>query len=297
MGFISAAEAAQLWGVSERSVRNYCAQGRVPGAFLTGKTWSIPEGAVKPQRLNAKDRDESPLLKRLREEKSARVRGGIYHKLQIDLAYNSNHIEGSRLSLDQTRLIFETHTISPSAESVRVDDIVEAANHFRAFDYVIDGVFRPLTQTVMKELHGILKSSTSDAVLDWFTVGDYKRIPNEVAGRQTTPPEQVAAELDDLLKAYEPARAHTLEEIVAFHVAFERIHPFQDGNGRVGRLVMFKECLASDIVPFVVFDDMKAFYYRGLSEWDVERGYLLDTLRSAQDKMCEVFDYFNIDRR
>ena len=294
MGVLSAAEIAELWGVSERSVRNYCAQGRVPGAFLTGKTWNIPSDATKPARSNARMSGESPLLARLREEKAAKTKGGIYHKVQVELTYNSNHIEGSRLSLDQTRLIFETATVGVQEGAVRVDDIVEAQNHFRAVDYIIDKAKAPLSEGMIKELHRILKTATTDSTRDWFAIGDYKRLPNEVAGRKTTPPEDVAEEVKALLSAYNPRATHSFEEIVDFHVRFERIHPFQDGNGRVGRLIMFKECLASNVVPFIIADDMKEFYYRGLTEWDNEKGYLIDTCLAAQDAFESALDYFRI---
>ena len=294
MGYLSVAEIAELWGVSERSVRNYCAQGRVPGAFLTGKTWNIPADATKPMRSNAKATKGSPLLSRLREEKADKVKGGIYQKIQVELTYNSNHIEGSRLSLDQTRLIFETATVGFESESLRVDDIVETQNHFRAIDFIIDHTQDPVSEAMIKELHRIMKSSTTDASKDWFAVGDYKRLPNEVGGHETALPEEVAKEMKSLLKAYDPLARHALESIIDFHVRFERIHPFQDGNGRVGRLVMFKECLANDIVPFIISDDMKAFYYRGLAEWDAERGYLTDTCLAAQDRFKATLDYFRI---
>ena len=294
MGVLSAAEIAELWGVSERSVRNYCAQGRVPGAFLTGKTWNIPSDATKPARSNARMSGESPLLERLREEKAAKTKGGIYHKVQVELTYNSNHIEGSRLSLDQTRLIFETATVGVQEGAVRVDDIVEAQNHFRAVDYIIDKAKAPLSEGMIKELHRILKAATTDSTRDWFAIGDYKRLPNEVAGRKTTPPEDVAEEVMALLSAYDPRANHSFEEIVDFHVRFERIHPFQDGNGRVGRLIMFKECLANNVVPFIIADDMEEFYYRGLTEWDNEKGYLIDTCLAAQDAFEAALDYFRI---
>lgn len=294
MEFLSAAEIAEIWGVSERSVRNYCAQGRVPGSFLTGKTWNIPADAEKPVRSNAKKQADSPLLSRLREEKASGTKGGIYHKIQVELAYNSNRIEGSRLSLDQTRLIFETATIGAGDGPVRVDDILETQNHFRAVDYVIDHAQQPLSEGMIKELHRILKAGTTDSAKDWFAVGGYKRLPNEVAGRKTTQPEDVDREVSALLKKYDPRKKHSFSDILGFHVAFERIHPFQDGNGRVGRLVMFKECLASRVVPFVIADDMKVFYYRGLSEWDYEQGFLTDACLTAQDRFKAMLDYFRI---
>jgi len=297
MEFLSAAKIANLWDVSERSVRNYCAQGRVPGAFLTGKTWNIPADAQKPSRTNAKALAENPLLTRLKEEKLSQIKGGIYHKIQVDLTYNSNHIEGSRLSLEQTRLIFETATIGIDSDSkpVRVDDIIETQNHFRAIDYIIDHATDPLSETMMKELHRILKTGTTDSAKDWFSVGEYKRLPNEVGGQKTTLPENIAAEMKTLLAAYNPRSRHTLEEIVDFHVCFERIHPFQDGNGRVCRLIMFKECLVDAVVPFIVTDDMKYFYYRGLAEYNNEKGYLTDTCLAAQDRFKTMLDYFRIE--
>ena len=294
MGFLSAADIAEIWGVSERSVRNYCAQGRVPGAFLTGKTWNIPSDAAKPARSNSKETSVSSLLSRLREEKASGTRGGIYHKVQVELTYNSNHIEGSRLSLDQTRLIFETATIGVQGEPLRIDDIVETQNHFRAIDYVIDHARDPISEGMIKELHRILKTGTTDSAKDWFAVGEYKRLPNEVGGRKTTLPENVGKEVKGLLKAYNPRSKHSLDDIIRFHVAFEKIHPFQDGNGRVGRLIMFKECLANGLVPFIIADDMKAFYYRGLSEWDHEKGFLTDTCLASQDRFKAVLNYFRI---
>lgn len=295
MDYLSVSKTAERWGVSERSVRNYCALGRVPGAFLTGKTWSIPADAPKPLRTNGRAPHPSPLLERLREEKTSRTKGGIYHKIQVELTYNSNHIEGSRLSLDQTRQIFETATVGCQDNPINVDDIVEAANHFHAIDFVIDNAQRPLSTHMFKELHRLLKANTTDATKDWFQVGEYKSLPNEVAGRCTTLPEDVPAAIDQLLKAYNAHRLHPFEEIVAFHVAFERIHPFQDGNGRIGRLIMFKECLTNAIVPFVIEDDMKIYYYRGLAEWDTEQGFLIDTCRAAQDRFKTTLDYFRID--
>ena len=294
MSYLSVAEAAERWGISARSVRNYCAQGRVPGAFLTGKTWNIPEDAQKPSRLNERPRATSPLLTRLREECASRTSGGIYHKVQVELTYNSNHMEGSQLTRDQTRLIFETQTVGAEG-AVRVDDVIEAANHFRCVDYIIDHAEDPLTEGLVKELHRLLKASTSDSDKDWFAAGEYKRLPNEVGGRETTAPENVAREMRELLSSYERMRSRGLEDIVAFHVAFERIHPFQDGNGRVGRLVMFKDCLRSGVVPFVIDDDKKLFYYRGLSRWDEERGWLMDTCLSAQDVFKEWLDYFRVE--
>lgn len=293
MAYLSVEKTAEKWGISQRSVRNYCAQGRIAGAKRIGKTWYIPEDAQKPGRI-ARRKAEPTLLQILAEQKAARMTGGIYHKVQIDLTYNSNHIEGSRLTHDQTRYIFETNTIGIENEAVNVDDILETANHFRCIDMVIDKARSALTEKFIKELHAVLKTGTSDSRKDWFNVGEYKKLPNEVGGRDTTLPENVAAEMETLLETYNALPSKSFEDIVAFHVAFERIHPFQDGNGRIGRLILFKECLKYNIVPFILEDDLKLFYYRGLKEWDQEKGYLLDTCLTAQDRFKVYLDYFRI---
>lgn len=292
MAYISVAEAAKKWNLSERSVRNYCAIGKIPDAVLAGKTWQIPENADKPKRTNAKA--ENTLLSILKEEKKKQRNGGIYHKVQIDLTYNSNHIEGSRLTHDQTRYIFETNTIGFENGAVNVDDVVETANHFRCIDMVIDNAMQPLSEAFIKRLHFTLKNGTSDSRKDWFAVGEYKRVPNEVGGRDTAAPEEVASAISALLTAYNASKNHTLEQIVAFHHDFECIHPFQDGNGRIGRLILFKECLKNNIVPFIIEDDLKMFYYRGLHEWNNEHGYLMDTCLTAQDRFKAYLDYFRI---
>ncbi|WP_276774791.1 Fic family protein [Ruminococcus champanellensis] len=294
MKYISVAEAAKKWGVSERSVRGYCAGGKIGGAFLTGKTWNIPETAKKPDRINKKTDAPKTLLTVLKAEKAAKLHGGIYHKIQIDLTYNSNHIEGSRLTHDQTRYIFETNTIGVSDGAVKVDDVVETANHFKCIDMVIDSANYALSEAFIKQLHAVLKSGTSDSRLDWFVVGDYKRLPNEVGGMDTTAPENVGAEIKKLLAEYNSIANKTFDDLLDFHYRFERIHPFQDGNGRVGRLLLFKECLRNNIVPFIIEDDLKMFYYRGLKEWRNERGYLRDTCLSAQDRFKKCLDYFRI---
>ena len=294
MKYISVAEAAKKWGISERSVRGYCADGRIEGAFLTGKTWNIPESAGKPERANKRSEAPKTLLDVLKAEKFAKLHGGIYHKIQIDLTYNSNHIEGSRLTHDQTRYIFETNTIGISEGTVKVDDVVETANHFKCVDMIIDAANYVPSEAFIKQLHGVLKSGTSDSRLDWFSVGDYKKIPNEVGGMDTTTPENVASEMKKLLADYNAIPTKTLDDLLDFHYRFERIHPFQDGNGRVGRLLLFKECLRNNIVPFIIEDDIKMFYYRGLKEWKNERGYLRDTCLSAQDKFKKYLDYFRI---
>ena len=294
MEYISVAKAAEKWNISQRSVRNYCAAGRVPGAFLTGKTWNIPADAEKPGRAKRKDAARATLLDILKEERSAKRTGGIYHKIQIDLTYNSNHMEGSRLTYDQTRYIYETNTIGITDESVNVDDVIETANHFRCVDLVIDAAKAPLTEKLIKELHAALKTGTSDSRQSWFAVGDYKKLPNEVGGMETASPEDVADKMRVLLAEYSGKESKILEDLIDFHAHFERIHPFQDGNGRVGRLILFKECLKYGIVPFIIEDNLKLFYYRGLKEWGHENGYLTDTLLTAQDRFKKYLDYFRI---
>ncbi len=294
MRYLSVAEIAKKWDVSERSVRNYCAQKRVPGAFLAGKTWNIPANAEKPERSNKKKEHPMTLLDILQDEKANRYSGGIYHKTQIDLTYNSNHMEGSRLTHDQTRYIFETNTLGVEKDVLNVDDVLETVNHFRCIDMIIDHAKAILTEKFIKKLHLILKNGTSDARKDWFAVGDYKKLPNEVGGMDTTLPEEVADRIRELLTEYNSKEEKTLEDVLDFHVRFERIHPFQDGNGRVGRLIMFKECLKYNIVPFIIEDDMKMFYYRGLKEWNNEKGYLMDTCLTAQDRYKKYLDYFRI---
>lgn len=295
MKYLSVAEFAAKWGLTDRSVRKYCADGKIAGAFLTGKTWNIPEDAQKPSRKPRESKKPKTLLAILRDQKDSRLSGGIYHRVQIDLTYNSNHIEGSRLTHDQTRYIFETNTIGITDGSVNVDDIVETTNHFRCIDSIIDNATHALSEKYIKELHLLLKSGTSDSRKSWFAVGDYKKLPNEVGNRETVAPEEVHDEISELIADYNALGTVTFEDIIAFHVHFERIHPFQDGNGRIGRLLMFKECLKHNIVPFIIDESHKMFYYRGLSEWDYERGYLLDTCLSAQDKFRKILGNFRID--
>ena len=294
MRYLSVTEIAKKWEVSERSVRNYCAQDRVNGAFITGKIWKIPENAEKPERINKRKEAKITLLDILKEQKASKYSGGIYHKTQIELTYNSNHIEGSRLTHDQTRYIFETNTIGVEKEVLNVDDVIETVNHFHCIDIIIDSARAVLTEKFIKDLHFILKNGTSDSRKDWFVVGDYKKLPNEVGGMDTTIPEEVADKMKNLLREYNAKDEKIFEDILDFHVKFERIHPFQDGNGRIGRLIMFKECLKNNIVPFIVDDNLKMFYYRGLKEWDNEKGYMTDTCLAAQDKYKAYLDYFRI---
>ena len=294
MRYLSVSEIAEKWNISERSVRNYCAQGRVPGAFLTGKTWNIPKDATKPERRNRRGEQPKTLLDILKDEKKNKYSGGIYHKTQIELTYNSNHIEGSRLTHEQTKYIFETNTIGLENEVLNVDDIIETTNHFRCIDMIIDHANTTLTEKLIKELHLTLKNGTSDSRKEWFAVGAYKKLPNEVGGMETALPEEVADKMKNLLTEYNAKNDKIFEDILEFHVKFERIHPFQDGNGRVGRLIMFKECLKYNIVPFIIEDDLKMFYYRGLKEWDNEKGYLTDTCLAAQERFKAYLDYFRI---
>ena len=295
MNSLSVSEIAKLWNVSERSVRNYCSEGRIPGAYLVGKTWMIPSDAVKPDRKARVSNNIITLLDILKLEKESKLKGGIYHKVQIELTYSSNHIEGSRLTHDQTRYIYETNTIGLTDEVINVDDIVETANHFRCIDLIIDKANLNITENLIKQLHLILKNGTTDSRKNWFVVGDYKKLPNEVGGRVTTSPEKVEDEVKSLIEWYNNIKNKTLNDIIEFHYRFEYIHPFQDGNGRVGRLLMFKECLKYNIVPFIIDDKLKIFYYRGLKEWKQEKGYLINTCLSAQDQFKVYLDYFRIE--
>ena len=295
MEYISVKEAAKKWNLSDRSVRNYCANGKIPGAILHGNAWKIPEAAKKPARKQRQGKVPKDLLARLRLEKDAGIPGGIYHKVQIELTYSSNHIEGSRLTHYQTRYIFETNTIGISDETIKVDDIVETANHFKCIDQVIDMANFMLSESFVKQLHLLLKSGTSDSRKSWFAVGDYKRFENEVGGKETTKPSDVPKAMKKLLKEYNANKHKSLKEIIDFHYKFENIHPFQDGNGRVGRLIMFKECLRNGITPFIISDDIKQYYYRGLNEWKNEPGYLMDTCLTAQDRFKAYMDYFGLE--
>lgn len=292
MKYLSVFETAKKWNISERTVRNYCAKGKIPGAFITGKTWNIPDDCVRPERLNKAAPDN--LLEVLRKEMEGRISGGIYHRVQIDMTYNSNHIEGSTLTHDQTRYIFETNTIGINESAVNVDDIIETANHFKCVDMMINSARRELSEAFIKELHRTLKNGTSDSRKNWFNVGEYKKLPNEVGGLETTPPEDVPVSIKTLLKDYGKKPDKTLEDLLEFHHAFERIHPFQDGNGRIGRLILFKECLKYNIVPFIIDERHKLYYYRGLAKWNEERSYLTDTCLSAQDEFKKILDYFKI---
>ncbi len=295
MKYLNVAEIAKKWNISERAVRRYCSEGRIDGAKYDKGIWLIPADAKKPTRVNQKS-DELTLLQVLRREDRLRVKGGIYHKVQVELTYNSNHIEGNRLTEDQTRYIYETNTIGAlkKYQGIRVDDVVETANHFRCIDFIIENANRKLSERMIKKLHFILKNGTSDSLEDWFAVGEYKKLPNEVGGQETTAPDKVANEMRKLLKKYHARKILDLHDLLAFHYEFERIHPFQDGNGRVGRLILFKECLRLNIVPFIIDEDLKLFYYRGLKEWPHESGYLTETCRAGQDKFEKNLEYYRI---
>jgi Fic family protein len=291
MEYISVSQFAEKYGISERTARNYCATGKIEGAFLTGKTWNIPAEAALPRRGKKK---VSPLLAALREQKETRMKGGIYHRVQIDLTYNSNHMEGSRLTKEQTRFIFETSTLGVTTENTRIDDIMETVNHFRCIDYVIDHATDKITETHVKQLHLLLKTNTSDSQKSWFAVGDYKRLANSVGEEETARPEEVHKQMKALLSSYYSIECPDFDALLDFHVRFERIHPFQDGNGRIGRLLLFWQCLQAGIVPFIITEDLRLFYYRGIQNWGKINGYLQDTCLTAQDNFRAILDYYKI---
>ena len=291
MEYISVSQFAEKYGISERTARNYCATGKIEGAFLTGKTWNIPADAMLPKRSKKK---VSPLLAALREQKESKMKGGIYHRVQIDLTYNSNHIEGSRLTKEQTRYIFETNTIGVTTANTRIDDIMETVNHFRCIDYIIDHATDKITETHIKQLHLILKTNTSDSQKSWFAVGNYKRLANALGEEETVQPEEVHKKMKPLLATYHSIKKIQFDDILDFHVNFERIHPFQDGNGRAGRLIMFWQCLQSSTVPFIITDDLRLFYYRGIQNWGKINDYLRDTCLTAQDNFKGLLDYYRI---
>ena len=280
---------AQELGISSRTVAKISRGEKVAGHVIVKIAAFLD---CKPEELYRSVSDNA-LLQTLRDEKSIRMPGGLYHELQVRMTYNSNHIEGSKLSEDQTRLIFETNTVDVG-EGIPVDDIIETVNHFRAIDYVIDHAEDALTEDVIKQLHRILKQSTRDSALAWFAVGDYKKRANTVGGRETAKPKDVSARMQALLSDYEALETVSIDDIIRFHCEFERIHPFKDGNGRVGRLIALKECLRYNIVPFIIEDSKKMYYYRGLSEWDTEKGYLTDTCLDGQDTFKKLMAMFDI---
>lgn len=295
MKYLTSGEIAILWNLSERSVRHYCNNGRVLGAIMKGNTWLIPENAKKPERQIRHSLNKKSLLKVLVDEKESQVSGGIYHKLQIEMTYNSNHIEGSKLTHDQTRHIYETKTIGLIDENIKIDDIIETSNHFRCVDLAIESAKHKLTEALIKQFHFILKSGTSDARKSWFKIGDYKMLGNEVGGSDTCPVNEVKTKISELLKRYNSKTTVSIEDIIDFHYDFEKIHPFQDGNGRVGRLIMLKECLKHNIVPVIITEELKLYYYRSLKEYKQVKGYLVETCLSGQDIVKKHLDYFKID--
>ena len=236
----------------------------------------------------------NPILQRLREEKEAKLPGGLYHELQVRMTYNSNHMEGSCLTEEQTRMIFETNTLD-AGDGVPVDDILETLHHFRAVDYVIDVAEEVLTEEILKKLHYILKHDTQDATLAWFAIGDYKKRPNVVGGKKTTAPGEVAEKMQQLLARYNGKPIVTVNDIIGFHAEFEQIHPFQDGNGRVGRLIILKECLRHNVIPFIIEDSKKSFYYKGLANWNREKGWLTDTCLDGQDTFKKLLEMFEVE--
>ena len=295
MRSISSAEYAEKHLKSVTSVRKLCASGRISGAAKEKGRWMLPEESLPHETEQRQPELPMGLLERLRLEQDANLPGGIYHKLQVELTYHSNRIEGSALTLEQIRSVFENGTVtSETGETLRVDDLIETINHFRCIDRILEDTESPLTEELICALHRQLKTGTRDSQKDWFAVGAYKRLPNEVGGQSTTPPKRVAREMKRLLASYETGAEHSLEDLLEFHVCFERIHPFQDGNGRVGRLILFRECLRYGIVPFIVDERHKQFYYRGIREWDRMRGYLRDTCLLLQDDFRAVLSYFEI---
>lgn len=282
MDFMTIEAIAAKWGITPRQVRSYCAGNRIAGAILEHGEWRIPADATKPERKRRRT-FPTTILGVLDAERSSRISGGLYHRLQIDITYNSNHIEGSRLTHEQTRWIFETKTIGNVGPDVPVDDIVETANHFRAVDRVIESAGAALTERYVKKLHAQLKGGTSDSRKDWFAVGEYKRLDNVVGEMETCPAKDVHREMAKLLDWWKGAEK-TFENLLDLHVRFEHIHPFQDGNGRVGRLILLKECLKYGITPFVIAENFKQFYYLGLQDWRQGRhARMMDTCRTGQD--------------
>lgn len=294
MEYLKVKELAKKWGVSERTVRNYCSSNRIEGAKLNGKTWMVPANTKKPYRSNQK-KNKNYLLDALKKEKKNAIKGGIYDKLQVDFSYNSNHIEGNKLNYELCKYIYETNSIASKSEALDIDDLLEVINHFSCIDMTIENAKKPLSESFIKSLHRTFKNGSSDTRTDGFRAGEYKKFPNEVAGKETTSPKEVKIYMKSLINEYNTTKEKTLDDILDFHYRFEMIHPFADGNGRVGRLIIFKECLRNNIVPFIIYEDFKAFYYRGLDNWEKNRGYLRDTCTSAQESFKKYLDNYGIN--
>ena len=286
---IGKTELSKKLGLSTRTVAKIAKGERLSARSIR----KIADLLGMPPEAVMKEVSDNRILRILREEKEMKLSGGLYHELQIRMTYNSNHMEGSRLSEDQTRLIFETNTID-AGDGIPVDDILETVHHFRAIDYVIDHAEEELTEDIIRHLHYIIKHDTKDASLPWFAVGDYKKRANVVGGRETSKPSEVGGHMKALLAEYNAKESVSVEDIVAFHAEFEYIHPFQDGNGRVGRLIALKECLRHNVIPFIIEDAKKNYYYRGLSEWRNEKGWLLDTCLDGQDTFIGLLDMLEI---
>ena len=286
---IGKTELSKELGLSTRTVAKI-AKGEKLSARSIRK---IADYLGKPADVLVREISANRILQVLREEKEMKLSGGLYHELQVRMTYNSNHIEGSRLSEDQTRMIFETNTLD-IGDGIPVDDILETVHHFRAIDYVIDIAEDELTEDIIKKLHYILKHDTRDSMLEWFAAGDYKKRPNVVGGRETSKPSEVHKHMQTLIDQYNAKEKVTIEDIIEFHAEFEYIHPFQDGNGRVGRLVALKECLHHNVIPFIIEDAKKNFYYRGLAEWRNEKGWLTDTCLDGQDTFARLLNLLEI---
>lgn len=287
-------EVAEVLGVKPATISKYEAGSLEPNIESLKKLAEL-FGISVDELLKEDEFDVSKInvLKVLREQKEMKLKGNLYHNTQIIFAYNTNHIEGSKLTEDQTRYIYETNTLLTEKESItNLDDIIETANHFKLVDYMLDVAEEELTEEMIKEFHKILKEGTSDSRKDWFNVGDYKKLANEAGNMKTTLPKNVQKDMVKLMQWYNSLEKITIEDIIEFHYRFECIHPFQDGNGRVGRIIMFKECLKNNIIPFIILDKDKLFYYRGLKEYKNEKVYLIDTCLNAQDQYIRLIEYF-----
>ncbi len=293
MEYLKVKDVAMKWGVSERTVRNYCSSNKISGVKLQGKTWLIPINSKKPQRLNKKG-NKNYLLDSLKNEKKSAKAAGLYDKLQVDFSYNSNHMEGNKISFEQCKYLYEQNKLPEQLASLNVDDLLEVVNHFACFDMVVENAKKPLSESFIKKLHKTFKNGSSDSRVEGCKAGDYKKFPNEVGGKPTTDPKEVKIYMKSLLDEYNMIKEKTLDDILDFHYKFEKIHPFSDGNGRVGRLIIFKECLRNNILPFIIYEDFKAFYYMGLDTWENKRGYLRDTCKSAQESFKNYLDYYGV---